>query len=748
MPSQDFGNGATHKASAAKGGLSNQLTRYHDSMRQVLQHVRDGRTELADVPTPACARGGILVRNQASLISAGTERMVIEFARRSLLGKARERPDLVRQVLDKVRRDGIVATAQTVFARLDDPIPLGYSCAGVAVEVGVDASEFISGDRVACAGMGYASHADYVYVPRNLAVLVPDDVSSEDASYVTVGAIALHGCRVADVRVGEVVVVIGLGLIGQLSVQLLAASGCRVIGIDPDGSKGDLALAGGAMECTPGGDAAEAIVARLTAGAGADAVIVAAASDSAEPLELAGRLARDRAVISVVGAVKMEVSRKLYYEKELSLRLSRSYGPGRYDAAYEEGGIDYPIGYVRWTERRNMEEFIRLIASGRVKPSTLTTHRFEIGRATDAYSLLTHAGGERVGGIVLTYGAASTVPTRTVHAPSEAPARPGEVRIGVIGAGKFAKSVLLPRLRRLPDVRIGAVANARGHTASAVAAKFGAAVATTDANAVLTAGDIGAVLIATRHASHASLAASALRAGKSVFCEKPLALDAQSLDLVLDAARDCAGVLFVGFNRRFSSHARAVRAALRPNEAVALTYRVNAGAIPANSWIQDAAEGGGRVIGEACHFIDLMQYLAGDDLPVEAFAHATPAATRDTLTVTLKFARGSVASLCYASTGDRSYPKERVEVFGGGVSALIDDFRHSETWNAGHRTRHRSWKQDKGFDGELDAFVRVARGGGEWPISLASLAATTRATFAIMESLRTGRPAAVSVDVR
>lgn len=700
---------------------------------------------MATVPRPSCGRGGILVRNEASLISAGTERMVVEFAKRSLLGKARERPDLVRQVLDKVRRDGLIATAQTVFARLDEPIPLGYSCAGTVIEVGTDAAEFSAGERVACAGMGYASHAEFVCVPRNLAVAVPDSVSAEEAAYVTVGAIALHGVRVADVHMGELVAVIGLGLIGQITVQLLVAAGCRVVGIDLDMGRNGAASQAGAVESgTP--DEAEGIIARLSAGAGADAVIVTAASDSAAPLELAGALARDRAVVSVVGAVKMEMPRKVYYEKELSVRLSRSYGPGRYDHSYEEEGHDYPIGYVRWTERRNMEEFIRLVAAGKVRPHALTTHRFGIERATDAYQLLSSGAGAPVGGIVLTYDS-SADPAATIRRPQLAAAAGNGVSIGVIGAGNFAKAVLLPRLAKRADAKVAAVATSRGHSAAGTAARFGAGIATTDSATLLADSSITAVLIATRHAAHASQIASALDAGKAVFCEKPVAIDEDGLERVVLAARKSARPLCIGFNRRYSGHAQTVRAALSPNDPVAITYRVNAGAIPANHWTQDPREGGGRVIGECCHFIDLMSYLAGEDVPVEVFAHSAAATTRDTLTVTLRYSRGSVASLIYASSGDRSYPKERIELFGGGVSAVIDDFRRSEVWRGGRRRVRRGFSQDKGFDQELDSFVRVAREGGQWPIALESLVATTRATFAIMESIRSGQPVTVSAKL-
>jgi predicted dehydrogenase/threonine dehydrogenase-like Zn-dependent dehydrogenase len=709
-------------------------------MRQVLQHVRGGETEVAEVPRPACRRGGVLVRNQASLISAGTERMVVEFARRSLVGKARERPDLVRQVLDKVRRDGLISTAQTVFARLDEPIPLGYSCAGAVTEIGDGAGEFAVGERVACAGMGYASHAEYVFVPKNLVVAIPDAVSLEDASYVTVGAIALQGCRVADARMGELVAVIGLGLIGQLTVQLLVASGCRVVGVDPDSAKCRLATSGGAIACATSDEEALAVVAIQSAGAGADAIIVCAASESSGPMELAGALARDRAVVSVVGAVKMEMSRKVYYEKELTVRLSRSYGPGRYDPEYEERGIDYPIGYVRWTERRNMEEFIRLVAQGKVRPADLTTHRWQIAQAADAYKLLTSATSERVGGIIITYDdAGSPTPSSARIEVASQPTRPGAARgLGVIGAGAFARAVLLPRISRRKELTLEGIVTTRGATALSAARRFKAGWADTDAARLLADAKIGTVLIATRHGSHASLIVKALEAGKSVFVEKPLATDEGGLQNIEAALRGHPLPVMVGFNRRFSSHASFVRDAIGATT-MSLSYRVNAGALPAGNWQSDATDGGGRIVGEVCHFIDLMQYLTGDS-PISVSALRPSAnALDDSAIITIQFAGGSVGSLVYAAGGDRSYPKERVEVIGGGVVAVIDDFRRSTVSSGGRRRTHKTWRQDKGFDAEVDALVAMATGSAQSPVPFESLALTTRTTFAIERSLRSGQ---------
>jgi predicted dehydrogenase len=700
---------------------------------------------VAEVPEPASKSGAVLVRNVASLISAGTEKMVIDFAGKSLIQKAQDRPDLVKQVMDKVRKDGFIPTVQTVLSRLGQPIPLGYSCAGIVETVGRGAEEFAVGDRVACAGMGAASHAHAVVVPKNLTVPIPDAVSFEDASYVTLGAIALQGVRIADIRLGDRVAVIGLGLLGQLTVQILRSSGARVIGIDLDPAKVALAIELGAETAVARAEDVKGAVGTFTGGVGVDAVIIAAATDSNDPIELAGDISRDRGHVVMVGAVKMDIPRKVYYEKELDLRLSRSYGPGRYDPEYEERGRDYPIGYVRWTERRNMEEFLRLVAAGHVSPHRLTTHRFGIERAEEAYEIVTGKRSEPFAGIVLTYETPSSPSTARSVSLADRPRKSGSVGIGFIGAGNFAQSVLLPRFARETKVDLVAVATGKGVTATTVGEKFKFRVATTDHTQLLTDDSIDAVVVATRHGSHARFASEALRAGKGVFLEKPLAIHEEGMSQVLAAQKESGQPLTVGFNRRFSSHARVVRDAFANAGPLAIQYRINAGPIPRESWIHDPEEGGGRIIGEVCHFIDLIQFITGD-LPVEVFAHAlggSEGALHDTVTMSLKLSRGSVASIAYLSTGDRSVAKERLEVFGGGAIGILDDFRETVVHRNGRSTRHRTRGQEKGFDEEIRAFV-AAVSGGALPISLESLEATTRATFAAELSLRTGGPAPVT----
>jgi predicted dehydrogenase/threonine dehydrogenase-like Zn-dependent dehydrogenase len=716
-------------------------------MKQVLQHVGSRRLEVADVPVPGCRAGGILVQNVASLLSAGTERMLTEFSGKSLVGKARERPDLVKQVLEKVKRDGLMPTARTVMARLDEPIPLGYSCAGVVIEVGAGVDELAVGDRVACAGMGYASHADVIFVPRNLAVALPPTVSFEDASYVTVGAIAMQGIRIAEVQLGDAVAVIGAGLLGLLTVQMLVSAGCRVIAIDIDASKLDLARALGAEVVVPRSGDVEGVVAASTGGRGADAVLITAAADTNDPIELAGRIARDRAVVTMVGAVRMDVPRKEYYEKELQLRLSRSYGPGRYDPSYEEKGNDYPIGYVRWTERRNMAEFIRLVGNGSVTPSALTTHRFPIERGQDAYALIRGETGGAYTGVVLQYTAPA--PTRADRAMEIAmrPPASGRVGLGVIGAGKFASAMLLPRLAKRSDIDMVMVTTSSGASAKTSGEKFKFRRCGTDSSAVLADDAIHAVVIATRHGSHARLAAQALRGGKTVFVEKPLALDETQLREVIDAQRESAGRLVVGFNRRFSPLATQLRDEFKAAGPLAINYRVNAGPIPASNWIFDPNDGGGRIVGEVCHFIDVLQFLTGD-LPVEVHAISLGgdvAAGGDSAAITLRFGAGSVATISYFTTGDKSFSKERIEVYGGGAVGVLDDWRSLAVTRVGKARTRKLLSQDKGYDGEIDAFVAASRGAAS-PVSMESLIATTRATFAAVASLREGRPIQVTID--
>ncbi len=717
-------------------------------MRQVAQSYKTGELTLADVAPPARApSGGLLVDTTVSLISAGTERAIVDLARKSLVDKARERPDLVRKVVDKARREGVLATLEAVRAKLDSPIPLGYSLAGRVADVGKTAHGFANGDRVACAGAGYANHAEVNAVPKNLAVHVPGEVSDEEAAFVTVGAIALQGVRLARPELGNVVVVIGLGLIGQIAVQLLTAHGCDVIGIDVERGKVDRAIARGAVAgALSGVDDAVEIVRAVSRGYGADAVVITASSPTNEPLALAGELARDRARVSVVGLLPLEIPRKAYYEKELEVVVSRSYGPGRYDADYEERGHDYPIGYVRWTERRNLQAVLRAIATKRLDVKSLITHRFAFESALDAYALITAERPEPHLGVLLTYEAKADEKangaTAAVSSAPRARTRPGEVGIAFVGTGGFSTSVLLPAFEKTSGVRLVRAVSGRGLSARHAANKFGVEGVAASLDDVLAMPEVDAIVIATRHDSHAALAAKALAAGRDVFLEKPAAVDEEQLAMLGDAVKASSARLMVGFNRRYAPFARSVKEAFAGRRAgIVMSARINAGRIPAGNWVVDADEGGGRVVGEACHFVDLLSFWAGA-LPVRVSAHAIGPEggwdRADNLVIGLAFGDGSVGTILYSAMGDPSVSKERYELLCEGKVAAIDNWRTLEITARGKTKTTRTLKADKGHAEEVRVFVEACRRGGMGPIAWESVEGVTRATFGVERAWREG----------
>jgi predicted dehydrogenase/threonine dehydrogenase-like Zn-dependent dehydrogenase len=708
-------------------------------MKQLIQNLSNGKVDVLDVPSPRVAPGGILVRTRASLVSAGTERMVATFAQANLLEKARSRPDLVRQTIEKAKRDGVLDTLDAVRNRLDQPMPLGYSAAGEVLEVGADVTELRVGDRVACAGAGIAVHAQLIVVPRNLAVVIPPEVSFEQAAFTTLGAIAMHGIRLADVQLGERVAVIGLGLLGLLGVQMLRAAGCVVIGNDPNGDRCDLAMRLGAQWA--GGDTGEfaARVAGATGGHGADAVLITADTPSDQPVELAGEVARRRGAVISVGAVGTRLPRKSYFEKELQFRVSRSYGPGRYDAEYEQKGRDYPYEFVRWTENRNMRAFAELVAAGAVDPGALITHRFEIEDAARAYDLVTGESREPYLGIVLRYSSEPDVARRTTIADARPAAAPGEVALGVAGAGLFANAVLLPAIAATPGVKLIGIASGGGLSARRAAERFGFAYCASGAEELLRDETINTVAIVTRHRDHARLTEEALRAGKNVFVEKPLCLTHDELDAVVRAHQSLPRrpMLMVGFNRRFAPFVAAIRDAFRRVAGpVVVTCRVNAGALPPDHWLNDPEDGGGRLRGEGCHFIDLMIDLAGDRV-----RRVTARGDQDNFAVTLEFENGSLGMLAYVANGSREFGKELIEVFGGGVSARLDDYRTLQIAGGAKATRAKSrLRQDKGHRAEWAAIARHLSAGGPAPIPFEELVHSTRVTLAAYDSLRSGAP--------
>jgi predicted dehydrogenase/threonine dehydrogenase-like Zn-dependent dehydrogenase len=721
-------------------------------MRQLLQNMRDGRTQVVDVPCPEPRTGTALIRTAASLVSAGTERMVVEFAEKSLIGKARSRPDLVRQVIDKARREGLLPTIQATFNRLDQPMPLGYSSAGTIMALGRGMEGFQVGDRVACAGGNYAVHAEYAVVPRNLLARLSDSVDFESAAFTTLGAIALHGFRLAQPQLGERVAIIGMGLLGLLSAGIARAAGCAVFGIDLSAQRIALARSLGheAVERPNAEDAGQV----FSRGMGFDVVLICADARSSDPVELAGRLARDRGRVIAVGAVGLEIPRKIYYEKELFFQVSRSYGPGRYDPTYEERGQDYPPGFVRWTEGRNLEAFVDLLASGRLDVHPLISHQFPIENATQAYELITGKRREPFLGVLITYPAGESEtgrPATRVQVPSaETPVQPvdGTLALGVLGAGNYATAVFLPAVKKVGGVSKKAIVSASGLTARQAAQRFGFSSAGSSEDEILTAPDINLIAILTRHQHHARQVLAALRAGKHVYCEKPLAITPAELDEIAAAlGSEQLPLLMVGFNRRFAPFAVRLRSFLnQTSEPFVAHYRVNAGYIPLNHWTQDPAQGGGRIIGECCHFIDFLSFLAGT-APVSVNAQAIPDNGRyrqDNVILSLTFPNGSLGSITYLANGDKSVPKERVEIFCGGRVGILDDFRRLEWVQDGQRQVFTSrLGQNKGHRGAWAAFLSAARQGGQPPIPYSQLLATTRATFAALDSLAQGRPESV-----
>ena len=720
-------------------------------MKIVLQNFKTGLLSVGDVPAPRLSSGGVLVRTHASLISAGTDRAVIGMARKSYMGKAMDRPDLVRKVLGKIKTDGLWNAYKAVQNRLSEPMALGYSLVGDVIAVGDRINDIKIGDRVACAGQGYANHAEIVAVPRNLCAVVPDSVPDEQAAYVTLGAIAMHGVRQAGQEFGATVAVIGLGLVGLITLQLCVAAGYRVIGIDPDPRKIALARSlGAAAACAPEESTLRANALSLTQGRGVDAVLITAASrDSGESFSLAADLCRDRARVVVVGDIKMDIDRRVYFQKELEIAQSRSYGPGRYDPAYEQNGQDYPVGYVRWTERRNMESFIDLLADRRLDMARLTTHRFSIDKATEAYELITGNPAETVIGVLLDYGPADAAPKTAVAAPPVHRRIEGQIGLGVIGTGAFAKGVLLPALHDTKGFQFVGVASNRGVSAQAVADRYGAAYAADDGMKVIEDPNVQAIVVATRHDSHARYVIEALRRGKHVLVEKPLCITADDLALIEKEARQSQGLVMVGFNRRFSPlFAECKKHFADAREPFAMIYRVNAGRIALaheQSWVHDPSVGGGRLIGEACHFIDLMQALT-ESRPVTVTAQSVVTrradlAANDIVAITIGFDDGSMGTVHYLSNGDSSYPKERFEVFRQERMAVLDNFRRLDLV-ADNRTRsHKPAHQQKGIAEEAAAFLSACRTGVA-PIPLQSLLDTTWATLAAEASLReqgTGR---------
>ena len=718
-------------------------------MKQIAQNYKSGEISLLDVPVPACKSGGVLVRSDYSLISMGTEAMKIHESKLSLIGKARARPDQVKKVMQTMAQQGPVATYKKVMNRLDSYTPLGYSLSGVVVAVGDGADEFKVGQRVACGGNQFALHAEYNWVPKNMCVAIPDNVSSLHASFTTVGSIAMQGFRQSDANLGETACVIGLGLVGQILVQILRAAGLHVVGIDVSQERCDLAIQCGAASCgIPGQgsfDTMKAKLFELTGGAGADHIFLTAGGNSNQPVETAAELARDRARIVDIGKCKLDLPWNAYYEKELDVRFSRSYGPGRYDPNYEERGIDYPIGYVRWTERRNMECIIDLLASGKLDFDAITSDVVPFEDAVDVYEKI-NAGELQGLGVVFKYPLVDTAvePIETSRAPAAPalhvqPSPMDRVKLGVIGCGNYATTMLLPHLKAHADVDLVEVATATSLSAANAQSKFGFGKVSTDYRGLLADPDINAVLIATRHDSHSYMVCEALRAGKAVFVEKPLAVTPEQLAAVRDTIAETGNDrLMVGFNRRFAKVLKDLHESWGGcGGPQMINYMVNAGPLESGSWYGQTDTQGTRFAGEGGHFIDTVSWWLGAD-PVTAHAVATPN-DPDNLMALFTYPDGSVAKIAYLTAGDPKYPKEVLEAFGDGKVARMHNFKRTEVWRGGKCKTARAAAIDKGQKQELEAFVEAIKTGSDMPVSVDALIATTAATFAVGRSIASGK---------
>ena len=709
-------------------------------MKQLIQSYKTGELGVYEVPAPICGENGVLVRTITSLVSAGTEKMIVDLAKKSLVGKAKARPDLVKQVVNKMKQEGVKNTLEKVFTKLDTPIPLGYSCVGEVVKVGAKVTGISVGDRVACGGAGYANHSEINYVPRNLFVKVPKNVSDADASFVTVGSIALQGIRQTNPTLGEKVVVMGLGLLGQITVQLLKANGCKVLGTDFDPRKLELAKKLGADEvCSPDEVIDKAKL--FTNGNGADAVVIAASTSSSQPIADAGEISRIKGRVIVVGLVGMDIPRTEYYKKELELKLSMAYGPGRYDPKYEEQGIDYPFAHVRWTEGRNFEAFLDLVDEGKITPSEMVTHEYEFENALTAYDLLEDKIKEDYLGILLNYKEEYSLKSELVKI-SDATIKSNELNVGLIGAGNFTKSVIIPNLKKIKNANLVGLCTATGVSAHSTGNKHNFKYITTDYQELLKNNDINTVFITTRHNDHGEKVLTSLKADKNVFVEKPLAILESELEEIkaFYANTDKKPVLQVGYNRRFAPLVQAMK-----KEAgdlpMSINYRVNAGVIPKDVWVQDPAVGGGRIIGEACHFIDTCTFLIGS-LPESVFASCVTKPDQsipdeDNVSITIKYQNGSTAVINYYAFGNNQLPKEYIELFAPDLAMTMDNFRELEIFKGGKSKKYKNSNQDKGFKGEFTA-LKTAVEKGELAISFDEMYSTSKLTFAILRSLKTG----------
>jgi len=751
-------------------------------MKQLIQSYKTGEIRLVDVPVPSVKRGHILVKTMASLVSIGTEKHMLEIAKKSLLGKAIARPDLVRQVINKAKTEGVMEAYRQAMGRLDMPILLGYSSSGIVIDVGEGVLEFSVGDCVACTGSGYAGHTEVAVVPENLCVKIPKKtvtsysllvnsedgktekritnnestnnyVSFEEAAFAALGGIALEAVRLANVSLGEYVAVIGMGLIGQIVVQILDSAGCHVMGFDVQKNRIDMALKSGAEAGSFDKDEFINLVKEVTKGNGADAVIIFAATKSNQPLDLASEISRERARIVAGGLIGLNVPRKEFYEKELELVVSRAWGPGVYDNEFLNKNFKYPYAYVRWDAKRNIEEFLNLLAKGKVRVDHLISHRFSIEDAIEAYEIITGKRKEKFLGIVLTYDKErylnkSELVKRINISSKEVSVRKKDViNIGLIGAGLFAQGTLLPILKDIKDLRFRGISTPTGIKARHTAEKYGFDYITSDYREILCDEEIDLVFILTPHGSHARFVCEAIKAGKHVFVEKPLCINKNELKEIISTynsqptTNNC--LLMVDFNRRFSPYTRWLKEKFsNVREPIAIHCTVNAGYVPKDSWVHDSSEGGGRIIGEVCHFVDLIQYITSA-IPERVYAEcifSDKYKPSDNVVITMRMSNGAISSISYLSSGDKAYLRERIEVFGGGRVGVIENFKYAYFIRGGKKKKKWGITVDRGHKEGVEMLLKTIRNGGKFFVDFSDYVYTTLTTFAIEESIRKGKP--------
>lgn len=718
-------------------------------MKQVTQTLRTGTIEVNEVPIPALTDKFVLVKNSCSVISAGTEKTKIDMGKKNLLQKAKARPDLVKQVLKKVQTEGFKKTLQTVNTRLDAPSPLGYSCAGEVVAAGGLVEGIQPGDRVACGGADYANHAEFVSIPKNLVVKVPDNVTNAEAAFTTVGSIALQGVRLAQPQMGETFVVLGLGLLGQIAVQLLRANGCKVIATDLDPALVERATQYGAIGAGPGVNI-QNLVDSETNGHGVDGVLVCAGTSSNQPIELCGEITREKGRVVVVGAVRMDIPREDYFKKEISVVISRSYGPGRYDPFYEENGNDYPLGYVRFTEQRNMETFLQLVSEGKVEVQSLITHQFDVDQAKEAYELIEGEKTEPYLGILMNYSPQENNSASSKIEITPTPISKSKISISLFGAGNYATSNLLPQLSKSKDTELNGLVTASGRTAQGVAKQFGMRFCAGDLNEILDE-STDALMVTTRHDTHAPAVIAALNADKHVYVEKPLALNVEELSDITKALEASSKQVMVGFNRRFSPcTSTLINHFAKVNTPKVVNIRVNAGMIPSDHWIQDPEVGGGRMIGEGCHFVDLASALVQSN-PTKVMAVGTrkgngSALLNDNLSIILTFQDGSIANITYTADGSKAQAKEYVEMFGGGLSGTINDFKETTLFSGDFDKKVvKLPAQNKGQKEMLDTWLAGLK-SGQPAIATDTVLLNSLATIQAIESLTIGDALEVNLN--